>query len=304
MRSKLSTYNTAIIAAALFTLGSFVTGCTKALEEAFGISKVEFQVRKVLDSGVPENLESYKADFITGVFVHERNSFSATSIWGNPVVQNMQFKNAGGVLDGDKLYLDKKKEYTIYSYAPYTGDTKLNGEAIPFEHGTDVIHSTRAFSSKTQEDVINKVELDYEHLTSKVKFIFEDSRDPSLKTLHDFSKMSFRITGFCKQFYLNVYTGKITRGALDNTVAITNENDPVCFAPATSESEFNLEVIIPAADNSGLPPVIIRERFGYNFRTGHSYAITINITTSQMTINSHIVSWEYKVVEDLEIETK
>jgi hypothetical protein len=304
MRNRISSYTTAVIAAALLTFGSFITGCTKALEDAFGISKVEFQVRKVLDSGVPENLESYKSDFITGVYVHERNALSATSIWGNPVVQNMQFKNTGGVLDGDKLYLDKKKEYAIYSYAPYVAETKLNGEAIPFEHGADVIHSTRFFSSKTQEDVINKVELDYEHLTSKVRFLFEDSRDPSLQALHDFSKMNFKITGFCKQFFLNVYTGKITRGPLDNSVAITSENDPVCFAPATGESEFNLEVIIPSAGNTGLPPVIIRERFGYNFRPGHSYAITINITTSQMTINSHIVSWEYKVVEDLEIETK
>ncbi|PKO97511.1 MAG: hypothetical protein CVU12_00575 [Bacteroidetes bacterium HGW-Bacteroidetes-7] len=279
-------------------------GCTKALENSINISKVEFRVGKILDSGVPENLESYQADFVTGIFVHETGTIPVNGIFGTPVVTNMFFRNSGGVLNGDKLYFDKQKEYSIYSYAPYTGDNKLNGESIAFEHNTDVIWATAKYSNRTQGAVINKIQLDYEHLTSKVKFLFEDSRNPSLKELHDFNRKSFSISGFCKKFYLNIYTGKITRGPIDPSVIISEENSPVCFAPKTGEAEYDLEIEIPATFPLSLPPVKIREKFNYNFRPGYSYVITFNVMTADMSVNSNIVSWEYKVVEDLEIETK
>ncbi|MDO9680885.1 MAG: fimbrillin family protein [Bacteroidales bacterium] len=293
-----------LIAAGLLSVGLLSTGCTKALEDAFNISKVEFVVRKVVDSGVPDNVNSYGNEFSAGIFVHEAGTATVKEIWGIPVVQNMFFRNSGGILDGDKLYFDKQKEYNVYSYAPFIGDNKINGESIAFEHETDVIWATAKYSNRTQGSVINKIQLDYEHLTSKVKFLFEDSRDPSLKELHDFSRKNFSISGFCKKFYLNVYTGKLTRGPIDPSVIITKENNPVCFAPKTGEAEYNLEIEIPATFPLNLPPVIIREKFNYNFRPGYSYEITINVMTADMSVNSHIVSWEYKVVEDLEIETK
>jgi hypothetical protein len=279
-------------------------GCTKALEEAFNISKVEFTVGKVVDSGMPENQNSYQDDFLTGVFVYETSSIPVSGYLGTPIVKNMQFRNSGGVLDGDKLYLDKQKGYNIYSYAPFTGDNKINGESIEFSHGTDVIYASARYSIKNQENVINKIQLDYEHLTSMVKFIFEDNRDISLKQLYDFGGMSFKINGFSRKYYLDVFTGKLTRGPTDPLVAITEENSAFCFAPKTGGTELNLELIIPAAGSSSLPPVIINEKFLYDFRPGHSYEITINIKTSEMYFSSHIVSWEYKEVEDLEIETK
>lgn len=291
-----------VLAVAFIAKGLFLSGCTKALEDAFNISKVEFVVRKVVDSGVPDNLNSYKSDFATGIFVHEADYLPAKGNWGIPVVQNMLFRNSGGTLDGEKLYLDKQKEYNIYSYAPYIVDNTINGESIPFYHDTDVIRATAKYSNATQQNTINKVQLDYEHITSKVKFIFEDNRDPSQKKLHDFSRMNFRISGFCKKFYLNIYTGQITRGPVDPSVIISKENYPVCFAPNTGEAEYNLEIDIPATFPLSLLPVQIREKFNYNFRPGHSYVITINVMTSQMSVNSHIVSWEYKVVEELEID--
>lgn len=278
-------------------------GCTKVFEEAFNISKVEFTVGKVIDSGVPENQNSYQEDFLTGVFVYEEGVYQGSGYKGVPVVQNMQFKNSSGILDGDNLYLDKKKSYKIYSYAPYTGDNKINGESIEFNHGTDVIHAVTRYSSNNQAEIINKIQLDYEHLTSKVKFVFEDNRDPVLKNLYDFNGKSFKINGFSRKYSLNVFTGKLTRGQIDPQVTITEENSPVCFAPGTNGTELNLELIIPAAATN-LPPVTINEKFMYNFRPGHSYEITINIKTAEMSFNSHIVSWEYKAVEDLEIETK
>ena len=293
-----------LLLAVLLSVGLLSSGCTKALEDAFNISKVEFVVRKVINSGVPDNVNSYENEFSTGIFVHETGTIPVSGIWGTPVVKNMFFRNSGGVLDGDKLYFDKQKEYDIYSYAPYTGDNKINGESIQFEHEADVIWAKARYSNRTQGSVINKIQLDYEHLTSKVKFIFEDSRDPMLKDLHDFNRKSFSISGFCKKFYLNVYTGKLTRGPVDPSVIISEENNPVCFAPKSGEAEYNLEIEIPATFPLNLPPVIIREKFNYNFRPGYSYVITINVMTADMSVNSHIVSWEYKVVEDLEIETK
>ena len=293
---------TGVTAAVFFAAGLLLSGCTKSLEDAFNTSKVEFVVRKVLDSGVPDNLNSYKSDFSTGIFVHEAGYMPVNGNWGVPVVQNMLFRNSGGILDGEKLYLDKQKEYNIYSYAPYKGDNTINGESITFNHDTDVIRATAKYSSSTQNNVINKIQLDYEHITSKVKFLFEDNRDPSQKELHDFSRMNFRIGGFCKKFYLNIYTGQITRGPVDPSVIISKENYPVCFAPGTGNEEYNLEIDIPATFPLNLLPVQISEKFNYNFRPGHSYVITINVMTAQMSVKSHIISWEYKVVEELEIE--
>ena len=76
------------------------------------------------------------------------------------------------------------------------------------------------------------------------------------------------------------------------------------YSKVIDELGNTVEIEIPATFPLNLPPVIIREKFNYNFRPGYSYVITINVMTADMSVNSHIVSWEYKVVEDLEIETK
>jgi hypothetical protein len=267
-----------------------IFSCTKDFDRLLSFNKIEFVVGSQIDSEIPS----------TGIFVNEL-------IWTPfevpveiPIVGNMPFLNRDGLLTGDRLYLDKKKMYNIRAYAPYVEGLNSNSLTIPFEHGTDVLWANVKYPLESQGGVINRVNLEYSHLTTKAGFILEDERDVISKQKYDFSNVSFSVSGFCSRFYLDINSGELIRPAKDPSVVINQQKVSTCFAPSPLATDYEVEIEIPSVD-SLLPPQRISSHFSYFFKPGHSYRMTIVVNTNDITVTGDIIKWEAQLSDNLEL---
>jgi hypothetical protein len=236
----------------------------------------------------------------TGVFVNEIVSEPLNVPLEVPVVGNMPFFNKDGLMTGDKLYLDKKKRYNIRAYAPFVEGINARALTIPFEHGTDVIWANTQYPLESQGGVINRIQLEYLHLTSKAGFILADERDSLSMKKFNFDKATFTIKGFCRQFFLNINTGELIRSGIDSSVVINQPNISTCFASPPFAADYEIEIEIPSVD-SLLPPQRISSHFSYFFKPGHSYRMTIVVNTNDITVTGDIIKWEAQLSDNLEL---
>jgi len=281
---------------------TLLCSCSKEIDNLFNISKIEFILENPNGPNSPGEGGILESDFKTGVFINELSEYPLSELSQRLVVENMPFINSNGLFTGDKLYLDKDKRYSIKAYAPFVEGINSKGDEIPFEHGTDVIMASTKYPADDQSIIVNQVKLDYVHLLSKAGFCLLDERDSISKKTYDFEKAHFAISGFCKRFFLNLNTGKITSGDIDRNVKITDENRPVCFAPSALSSTYDIIITIPPRDSLSIAPQTIMSKFVYGFKPGYAYNITIGVNTSGINISGDIVNWEAKVSDDLDLE--
>ena len=267
-----------------------LAGCSKETLEIFNLGKVEFAVSH----------NSYFSAASAGVYVNEVIEYPLTGQFEVPVVYNMHFTYNDGVMNGDNLYLDKSKRFNINVYAPYmpTGDSKSH--FLPFNHGTDVLWAQARFPV-TGQDTLNRVNLEFRHMTTQVVFELEDKRDALSKSRYDFDKAEYSISGFSKRNFLDVSKGELMRGEIDPSVTITKSDSLTCFVPGEGMSEYNIVLSIPAKDKSDSSVQLINTNFNYPFKPGHSYNITISVYTSEIFISVIVAEWVVHQSDKLEL---
>ena len=267
-----------------------LAGCSKETLEIFNLGKVEFAVSH----------NSYFSAASAGVYVNEVIEYPLTGQFEVPVVYNMHFTYSDGVMNGDNLYLDKSKRFNINVYAPYmpTGDSKSH--FLPFNHGTDVLWAQARFPVAGQ-DTLNRVNLEFRHMTTQVVFELEDKRDNLSKARYDFEKAEYSISGFSKRNFLDVSKGELLRGEIDPSVVINKGDSVTCFAPGEGTSEYNIVLSIPANDPNDTSTQIIRSNFAYPFKPAHSYTITISVYTSEISISVNVAEWVVHQSDKLEL---
>ncbi len=231
-----------------------------------------------------------------GVYVPNVTSGSAETL-SSAVIGNKLFTvNSDGTIGGEAVYLSTGKDYDVYAYAPRATGTPLNPSSISFAKGTDVLWAEVNRTLRGVTAGKNTANLSFVHKTSQVKFTLLDNRDQSTKNAFPYSGATFEVSGFTNGLTLNLETGAVTPGAADNTIKITQQGTPLCFAPATTAMTLYVKVTIPGATSG---EQIYTGAVTTTFLTGNSYSYNIKITTTYLDINGTLTDWIPVSAEDI-----
>jgi len=231
-----------------------------------------------------------------GAFVVNVTTGSPETLSSAIIENKLLTVDAGGNITGDVIYLNAGKDYDVYAYSPRITGAPLNPNAIPYTHGTDVLYSDVNRTLRGVSIGINTVDMIFIHKMSQIKFSLTDDRDPVTKNAYPFSDATFEVTGFVKDFTLNLETGEITRQPVDGTVKITEQNTPVCFAPSTSAMTLPIKVTIPGAISG---EQTFTGSVTATFTSGNSYSYNIKISTTSLEITGSVTDWVTVPTDDV-----
>lgn len=216
------------------------------------------------------------------------------------IINNRLFSvQTGGLITGDVIYLNVGNDYDVYAYSPIVNDQPLDPNSLPFLHGTDLLYADVNRSLRNVLIGENTVDLIFVHKMSQIKFALIDDRDEITKILYPFSGAHFEVTGFYKDFTLNLANGTISIGVIDNTIKITDQNSPVCFVPALEDMILTIKVTIPGATSGEqiLTGVITK-----SFISGNSYSYNIKISTTTLNITGSVIDWITVPTDDVVVK--
>ncbi|MHC1690033.1 MAG: fimbrillin family protein [Bacteroidales bacterium] len=231
-----------------------------------------------------------------GAFVLNVTTGSEETLSSAIIENKLLTVDEGGNITGDVIYLNAGKDYDVYAYSPRVTGAPLNPNAIPYTHGTDVLYSDVNRTLRGVSIGINTVDMVFLHKMSQIKFSLTDDRDQITKNAYPFSGATFEVTGFVKDFTLNLETGEITRQAVDGTVKITEQNIPVCFAPSTSAMTLPIKVTIPGAISG---EQTFTGSVTATFISGNSYSYNIKISTTSLEITGSVTDWATVPTDDV-----
>jgi len=282
----------------IITIISTLISCSK--NNSGNLNKRSFVVfsGKTLDILPTKATVNLPVDTRLGVYVLNATSgFSET--FTTAMVKNALYTiSADGSFSGNIIYLNTGKDYDVYSYGPRI-ESVTDETSITFNHNTDVIWAPVNSSVRGAVAGQNTVTLQYVHKTSQIKFSLTDDRDNLSKIQYPFAGATFEITGFCSQFSLNLNTGSITKGPVDNSIKITTQNTPVCFAANNgAPSSLNVKVTIPGAVAGSQ---IYNGVLTATFEQGYSYSYNIKLASTTLVITGTITDWVTVPVEDFVI---
>jgi hypothetical protein len=240
------------------------------------LNVVPTKADKPLETGI--NLGVYVVNVTAG----STDSLTNTTINNRPLSVLSE-----GVISGEAIYLEEGKDYDVYAYSPRVAAVS-DPKAIPFAHGTDVLYTDVNKTLRGVSKGRNTVNMVFAHKMSQIKFFLLDDRDQATKDTYPFSDATFEVFGFYKDVLLNLETGKITRGAIDNNIKITKQNTPVCFAPSTSLMNLSLKVTIPGATSGEQS---FTGEISNTFLAGNSYSYNIKVSTTRLEITGVVTDW-------------
>jgi hypothetical protein len=245
-----------------------------------------------LDGKIPSNVFQTKANVpldagrSIGVYVVDATSGSTDSIHTTEVANKPMVVLTDGSISGDPIFLQEGKDYKVYSYSPRV-TTVTDPREIPFAHGVDLLYADEATIVKALKGR-NTVNLLYNHKLSQIKFKLIDDRDALTKEQYPFSEATFEVSGFYKDCLLNLETGKINRGEIDNNIKIIRQDFPVCFIPSTANMNLIIKVVIPGVITG---EQIITGNISTLFESGHSYSFNIKVATTRLDVVGSLVDW-------------
>jgi len=222
-----------------------------------------------------------------GIYAKNVSSGSTETLQTSIVANRLLSVGNGGVISGEAIYLKLGKDYDIYAYAPRVV-SPFDPTAIPFTHGTDLLW---AGLDETLIDIGiggNPVNLNFVHKMAQIKFALTDDRDQEAKDLYPFLGASFEVTGFYRDFTLDLETGAVNQTTIDNSIKITQQNNPVCFAPALNAMILAVKVTIPGVTSG---EHIYSGIVSSTFLQGNSYSFNIKISTTSLSISGTITDW-------------
>lgn len=285
----------------LILLTIFLTllqSCSKNISGNLGKKSFVVFSGKTLDIVPTKANVNLPVDTRLGVYVLNATTGIAET-FSTAMVRNALFTIAAdGSFIGNKIYLNTGKDYDVYSYGPRV-DAIADETSISFIHNTDVIWAPVNSTVRGAVAGQNNVTLQYVHKTSQIKFTLTDDRDNASKIQYPFAGATFEITGFCSQFSLNLNNGSITKGAVDNSIKITTQNTPVCFASNNgAPMSLNVNVTIPGAGGGSQ---IYNGVLTASFEQGYSYSYNIKLASTTLVMTGTITDWITVPVEDFVI---
>lgn len=193
----------------------------------------------------------------------------------------------GGIILSDidhPMILTTGYTYDMYAYCPYDpAVASPTATAIAVAHGTDMLWAKTA--GEKPNAATHTTALVFEHKTAQVKFkvVADGASKP------DVTGATIKVTGFYKDGTLNLETGAIAVGTVDNTIELTELNKSVCFLPAQGQMSLKVEVNIPAGPNAGS----YSGTYTKVFAAGQSDEITITVIdrNSSLTLEGGLVPW-------------
>lgn len=223
-----------------------------------------------------------------GVYVVNVTIGSTETLSSTTIANRLLTVQQGGVISGDAISLNAGNDYDVYAYSPIEQSIPLDPQKIPFIHGTDLLY---AGVSKTLRGVSvgkNTVDMVFSHKMSQIKFTLSDNREQSAKDAYPFSNASFEATGFYKDFTLNLETGEIVLGEIDNSVKISQQDTPFCFAPASEDMILPIKISIPGVISG---EQTFSGEISCRFIAGYSYSYNIKIFTTSLDIKGSVTDW-------------
>lgn len=174
--------------------------------------------------------------------------------------------------------------YDVYAYSPYVaGVTAETSSLVPVAHGQDVLWAKA--SGEKPNAATHTTALTFEHRTAQVSFAV--AADPVSNP--DITGATLKVTGFYKDGTMDLATGKVTPGSVDNSIELVEAGTPVCFLPADGPMELHVTVTIPAGPNAGTYSGVKRE----TFQPGKSMVITVTVIdrNSELGLEAGVVPW-------------
>jgi len=251
--------------------------------------KVEIKDSVYSTIGFVNQLSSYNQEdsLVLGVFVNIIKTNEGNDV-NQQIINNIKYVFKNDLFKGEQLYLNKQNRYKIISYYPYVESHKIIDGIIEYPHGTDIMWASNTFPS---EDFLNKIPLNYSHLTTQTQFSIIDTRDPVSKYRYPIEGMKFEITGFPKSCKLNINDGTVQRGIVDPTIIINQQNVPLCFVASPDATNLYIKITIPARAPYYTGNQIISSSFLYRFLPGHSYDLALNMSINSIDVNVNIIDW-------------
>ncbi len=175
--------------------------------------------------------------------------------------------------------------YDIHAYSPYqAGLTAAGTTQIPVSHGTDLLWAKT--TGEKPNAATHKANLVFEHRMARVAFqVVADAASTP-----DITGATIKVTGFYGDGKLDLASGKITPGTVDNTIELTETGKAICFVPREGDMELNVEVTVPAPSlNAGTYAGVIKQ----TFNPGESVDITVTVIdrNSELGISAQVVKW-------------
>lgn len=288
----------AVFAAAVLTAG--LTGCSKVkmVGTAGEPSQLSLQANtvdisanrtwsKATTEPLPENTE-------IGVHVVDLTNSETLA---TAAISNVKYvSDASGALsktDATPVILTTGYTYDVYAYSPHNASvTADNASAIPVAHGTDVLWAKTA--GETPNASTHTTTLTFEHKMAQISFniVADGASKP------DITGATLKVTGFCKDGTMDLATGEITPGSVDNTIELTDVNTPICFVPSNQPMQFDVTVTIPSGASAGTYTGVKQG----TFLPGQSTAVTITVIdrNSTLGLEAGVVPWE-TVTDNIEV---
>lgn len=184
----------------------------------------------------------------------------------------------------DPIVLTTGYTYDVYAYSPYhAGGAAATSSAVPVGHGQDVLWAKAA--GEKPNAATHTVALTFERKAAQVAFqiVADGASKP------DITGATIRVTGFSKDGTLDLATGKVARGGVDNTIELTETGKPICFLPDEGQMELNVTVTIPAGPNAGTYSGVTKG----TFLPGKSTVITVTVIdrNSSLGFEAGVVPW-------------
>ncbi len=220
-----------------------------------------------------------------GVHVVDLTSGEALS---NAALTNIKHvTDASGAISNtnpDPIVLTTGYLYDVYAYSPYDASvTAATSSAVPVGHGMDVLWAKSA--GEKPNAATHNVALTFERKAAQVAFqvVADGASHP------DITGATIQVTGFYGNGTLDLATGKVTPGNVDNTIVWTQTGTPVCFLPGEKPMEFNVTVTIPAGPNAGVYTGVKKDIF----QPGKSVLITVTVVdrNSSLGLEAGVVPW-------------
>ncbi|HIW11123.1 MAG TPA: fimbrillin family protein [Candidatus Rikenella faecigallinarum] len=290
----------AVFAAALLTAG--LSSCSKVKmvgtsgepcklslqANTVDISANRVSASKATTEPLPEN---------TTIGVHVVDLTSGESL-STAAITNVKYSaDASGALNktdaSTPVILTTGYTYDVYAYSPHNaGVTAETSSAVPVTHGTDVLWAKTA--GEQPNTSTHTTNLSFEHKMAQISFrvVADGASNP------DITGATIKVTGFSKEGTLDLATGEITPGSVDNTIEITDIETPICFIPSSQPMELNVTVTIPNGANAGTYTGVKRG----TFTPGRSTVITVTVIdrNSSLGLEAGMVPWE-TVTDDIEV---
>lgn len=222
-----------------------------------------------------------------GIYAKNVSSGSTETLQTSIVANRLLSVGAGGGVSGDAIYLKLGKDYDVYAYAPRV-TSPADPATIPFTHGTDLLWAGVNETLRGVDIGENPVNMSFVHKMAQIKFALADDRDQEAKDTYPFSGASFEVTGFYRDFTLNLETGTVNLATIDNSIKITQQNNPVCFAPALNAMNLAVKVTIPGVTSG---EQVYTGIVSSTFLQGNSYSFNIKISTTSLSISGTITDW-------------